>query len=83
MAAGITSVHGDCRGRMKIIIWWVMMHKAAKIKHYRVDKMLHIKTSEEVREGKEHFQKLDLAAYAKKEFWYVRGKRADGQTISQ
>ena len=48
--------------------------KAAKIKHYRVDKMLHIKTSEEVREGKEHFQKLDLAAYAKKSFGMFGGK---------
>lgn len=48
--------------------------KADKIKHYRVDKMLHIKTSEEVREGKEHFQKLDLAAYAKKSFGMFGGK---------
>lgn len=47
---------------------------AEQIKHYRVDKMLHIKTSEEVREGKEHFQKLDLAAYAKKSFGMFGGK---------
>ena len=31
---------------------------AGKIKHYRVDKMLHIKLSNESREGKEHFKKL-------------------------
>ena len=29
------------------------------IKHYRVDKMLHIRMSDEPREGKEHFRKLD------------------------
>ena len=31
---------------------------AGMIKHYRVDKMLHIKISDESREGKEHFKKL-------------------------
>lgn len=41
---------------------------AEKIKHYRVDKMLHIKLSNESREGKEHFKKLDMADYAKKSF---------------
>ena len=39
---------------------------AGMIKHYRVDKMLHIKISDESREGKEHFKKLDMADYAKK-----------------
>lgn len=41
---------------------------ANQIKHYRVDKMLHIQMSEEKREGKEHFKKLDMADYAKKSF---------------
>ena len=41
---------------------------AGKIKHYRVDKMLHIEMSSENREGKEHFTKLDMADYAKKSF---------------
>ena len=44
------------------------------IKHYRVDKMLHIKISEESREGKEHFKKLDMADYAKKSFGMFGGK---------
>lgn len=44
-----------------------------QIKHYRVDKMLHIQMSEEKREGKEHFKKLDLAEYAKKSFGMFRG----------
>lgn len=45
-----------------------------KIKHYRVDKMLHINMSEETREGKEHFKKLDMADYAKKSFGMFGGK---------
>lgn len=45
-----------------------------KIKHYRVDKMLHIKLSNESREGKEHFKKLDMADYAKKSFGMFGGK---------
>ena len=47
---------------------------AQKIKHYRVDKMLHIKLSNESREGKEHFKKLDMADYAKKSFGMFGGK---------
>lgn len=47
---------------------------AGKIKHYRVDKMLHIKLSNESREGKEHFKKLDMADYAKKSFGMFGGK---------
>lgn len=47
---------------------------AEKIKHYRVDKMLHIKLSKESREGKDHFKKLDMADYAKKSFGMFGGK---------
>ncbi len=47
---------------------------AEMIKHYRVDKMLHIKLSNESREGKEHFKKLDMADYAKKSFGMFGGK---------
>ena len=48
--------------------------EAQMIKHYRVDKMLHIRMSGESREGKEHFKKLDMADYAKKSFGMFRGK---------
>lgn len=48
------------------------------IKHYRVDKMLHISMSEENREGKERFKKLDMADYAKKSFGMFGG---DEQTV--
>lgn len=44
------------------------------IKHYRVDKMLHIQMTEEIREGKEHFKKLDMADYSKKSFGMFGGK---------
>ena len=49
---------------------------AGKIKHYRVDKMLHINKSEEAREGKEHFKKLDMAVYAKKSFGMYGGEES-------
>lgn len=44
------------------------------IKHYRVDKMLRLQMSEETREGKEYFEKLDMAEYTKKSFGMFRGK---------
>ena len=47
---------------------------AQTIKHYRVDKMLHIQVSDEVREGKEHFKRLDMADYAKKSFGMFGGR---------
>ena len=47
------------------------------IKHYRVDKMLHLRLSDEMREGKEHFKKLDMADYSKKSFGMFRGKEKD------
>lgn len=40
--------------------------RAEQIRHYRVDKMLHILLSEEIREGKEEFQKIDMASYSKR-----------------
>ena len=48
-----------------------------KIKHYRVDKMLKIQMSEEEREGREHFKKLDMADYARKSFGMFGGKEQE------
>lgn len=48
--------------------------KEGIIKHYRVDKMIHIKESEEKREGKQLFEKFDIAAYARKNFAMYAGK---------
>ena len=47
---------------------------AGKIKHYRVDKMLHIQMMEEQREGGEIYRKLDLASYSRKNFGMFGGK---------
>ena len=48
--------------------------EAGAIRHYRVDKMLHIRMTEEPREGREHFRRLDMADYAKKSFGMFGGK---------
>lgn len=48
--------------------------EAGKMKHYRVDKMLRLQMSDEKREGKEHFKKLDMADYAKKSFGMFGGR---------
>lgn len=48
--------------------------EAEQIKHYRVDKMLHIQMSEEKREGRERFKKLDMADYTRKSFGMFGGK---------
>ncbi len=48
--------------------------EAKKIKHFRVDKMLHIASSEKKREGKTQFQKFDVAEYSKKIFGMFAGE---------
>ena len=45
-----------------------------KIKHYRVDKMLHIDTVNEKREGKADFRNPDMADYARKTFGMFGGE---------
>lgn len=45
-----------------------------KIKHFRVDKMLHIDVSDEKREGKAHFKQFDMASYTKKMFGMFSGE---------
>lgn len=44
------------------------------IKHYRVDKMLKIRMSDEEREGKEFFEQVDIASYTRKNFSMFGGK---------
>ena len=46
-----------------------------KIKHYRVDKMLHISLLEEEREGKDAFAKLNMASYSNMNFGMFGGKK--------
>lgn len=45
-----------------------------KIKHYRVDKMLKIKVTNNKREGKEKFQEFNMSEYNKKHFGMFDGK---------
>ncbi len=45
-----------------------------QIRHYRVDKMLHISDTEDRREGKEAFQACDMAAYTRKMFSMYAGR---------
>lgn len=44
------------------------------IKHFRVDKMLNIKSNGKEREGKQAFKSFDMAAYARKTFGMYGGK---------
>ncbi|MDE7222203.1 MAG: WYL domain-containing protein [Acetatifactor sp.] len=47
---------------------------AAMMKHYRVDKMTAVEELSERRQGREQFQKLDLAVYADKTFGMFGGR---------
>lgn len=44
------------------------------IKHYRVDKMLHIKMTDKKREGKKTFHSFDMAVYTRKMFGMYGGR---------
>ena len=48
--------------------------KEEKIKHFRVDKMLHIVITEEKREGRWVFKEFDIAVYARKMFGMFDGE---------
>lgn len=48
--------------------------KQEMIKHFRVDKMLHIEQNGQMRLGREYFERFDLAAYQKKMFGMFGGK---------
>jgi len=45
-----------------------------KIKHYRVDKMLHINAVDEKREGQDSYKGIDMADYARKTFGMFGGE---------
>lgn len=48
--------------------------EAGIIKHYRVDKMTEISVIDQVRDGKEAFESLDMAVYARKVFGMFSGE---------
>ena len=45
-----------------------------EIRHYRVDKMLNISCTDFLREGKEYFERFNLAEYSKKNFGMFSGE---------
>ncbi len=47
---------------------------SGKIKHYRVDKMLHLTLTEEARDGSEFFKHFDMALYSKRTFGMYGGQ---------
>ena len=47
---------------------------AARLKHYRVDKMTDIETLDQRREGKEAFRKLDMSSYSQRVFGMFGGE---------
>lgn len=49
-------------------------HRERTIKHFRVDKMLHIELTGDRREGSEQFRRFDMAVYARKTFGMYRGE---------
>lgn len=57
--------------------------EAQMMKHYRVDKMLHIELTDKMREGKEAFDKIDVAAYSKKTFGMFAGKEETVQLVCE
>ena len=48
--------------------------RAARMKHYRVDKMSDIELLERARRGKEHFAQMDMSSYAQKVFGMFAGE---------
>lgn len=49
-------------------------HEADKIKHYRVDKMVHMTITDRPREGKKHFKSFNMVEYSKKLFGMFDGE---------
>lgn len=45
------------------------------IKHYRVDKMMHISVMDEKRQGKEDFKRFDMASYSNETFSMFQGEK--------
>ena len=51
------------------------------MKHYRVDKMLHIELSESPRAGRDLFEQIDVASYSKKTFGMFAGEEETIQLL--
>ncbi len=55
---------------------------AKKIKHFRVDKMIHVKVIDEKREGNSSFNDLDLAIYTQSAFNMYGGTQANVRLLA-
>ena len=55
--------------------------QAAMMKHYRVDKMLHIELLQEKRQGREAFAQMDVAAFSKRTFGMFAGEERTVQLL--
>ena len=53
--------------------------EAGRIKHFRVDKMADIDTTEEVRDGQEIYAAMDMGVYARKTFGMFTGEETSVQ----
>lgn len=53
---------------------WEIKDEIGQLKHYRVDKMTEISITDQPRQGKEAFEKVDMSAYSKKVFGMFTGK---------
>lgn len=56
--------------------------EAGILKHYRVDKMLHIELTDEVRTGESEFAKVDVASFSKKTFGMFAGEERTLQLVA-
>lgn len=56
--------------------------EAGILKHYRVDKMLHIELTNEVRTGEAEFEKVDVASFSKKTFGMFAGEERTLQLVA-
>lgn len=54
---------------------------ARQMKHYRVDKMLHIAMTDSARDGRSVYETIDVAAYSKKTFGMFAGEERTLQLI--
>ena len=55
--------------------------EAEMMKHYRVDKMLHIELTENIRKGRAAYDKIDIARYTKKTFGMFDGEEKTVQLL--
>ena len=82
--ANVDAIHKAISKNLKIsfqYFQWNVKKEADMIKHYRVDKMLHIKVETKRREGRNKFREIDMAAYAKKMFNMYDGEEQNVEIL--